>query len=43
MVADLAGTSVRSSQSQIRLTYSFLLQLLRVFFCFRNLCLLTCL
>ncbi len=42
MFADLAGTSMRSGQSQVRLTYSFLLQLLRVFFGFGNLGLLAC-
>ena len=39
--ADLAGTSVHSGQAQIRLAYSFLLQLFSIFFGFRNLGLLT--
>jgi len=39
---DLAGASMRSGQSQIRPTDSFLFKLLCVFFCFGDLCLLAC-
>jgi hypothetical protein len=42
MYADLAGTRMRSGQSQIHPIYKLLLQLLRVFLCFCNLGLLAC-